>query len=55
VDINRAWKTIRENIDVSAKESTLLLKHKPWFDERCLKLIDKRNKPNCNGYMIQEK
>jgi hypothetical protein len=55
VDINGAWKTIRENIKVSAKESTLLLKHKPWFDEGYLKLIDKRYKPNSSGYMIQEK
>jgi hypothetical protein len=36
VDINRAWKTIRENIKISAKESVgyyEFKKHKPWFDE----------------------
>jgi hypothetical protein len=35
-DINSAWKTIRENIKISAKESLdyyELKKHKPWFDE----------------------
>jgi hypothetical protein len=35
LDINRAWKTIRENIKISAKESIgyyELMKHKPWFD-----------------------
>jgi hypothetical protein len=43
VEINRAWKTIRENIKMSAKESLgyyELKKHKPWFDEGCPKLID---------------
>jgi hypothetical protein len=45
VDINRAWQTIRENIKISAKESLgyyELKKHKPWFDEECSKLLDKR-------------
>jgi hypothetical protein len=35
VDINRAWKTIREKIKISAKESLgcgELKKHKPLFD-----------------------
>jgi hypothetical protein len=44
-DINRAWYTIRENIKISAKESIGLCEskfHKPWFDEECLKLIDRR-------------
>jgi hypothetical protein len=34
VDLNRAWKTIRENIKISAKESLgyyELMQHKPWF------------------------
>jgi hypothetical protein len=38
VDINRAWKTIRENIKISGTESpgySELKKHKPWFDEGC--------------------
>jgi hypothetical protein len=45
VDINRAWETIRENINISAKESPgyyKLKKHKPWFDEGCSKLLDWR-------------
>jgi hypothetical protein len=35
-DINRVWKTIGENIEISAKESLgyyKLEKHKPWFEE----------------------
>jgi hypothetical protein len=38
VEINSAWETIRENINISAKESLgyyELKKHKPWFDEGC--------------------
>jgi hypothetical protein len=45
VEINIAWETIRENIKTSAKESLgyfELKKHKPWFDERCSKLLDQR-------------
>jgi hypothetical protein len=37
--------TIRENIQISAKESLgyfELKKHKPWFDEGCSKLLDQR-------------
>jgi hypothetical protein len=44
-DINRAWEAIRENITVSAKESIGLCKsksYKPWFNEECLKLVDRR-------------
>jgi hypothetical protein len=40
VDINSAWKTIRRNIYISAKESLGYYetrKHKPWFDEGCSK------------------
>jgi hypothetical protein len=43
VDINSAWKTIRENIKISANESLgsyELKEHKPWFDRGCLKLLD---------------
>jgi hypothetical protein len=35
VDISGAWKTISENIKISAKESPgyyELKKYKPWFD-----------------------
>jgi hypothetical protein len=45
VDINRAWKSTRENIKISAKESLCyykLKKHKPWFDEGRSKLVDQR-------------
>jgi hypothetical protein len=45
VEINGAWATIRENIKISAKESLgyfELKKHKPWFDEGCSKLLDRR-------------
>jgi hypothetical protein len=36
VEINSAWQTIGENINISAKESLgyyELRKHKPWLDE----------------------
>jgi predicted metallo-beta-lactamase superfamily hydrolase len=45
VDMNRAWKNIRENIKTSAKESLghyELQQHKPWFDDEYSKLIDRR-------------
>jgi hypothetical protein len=44
-DINRAWETIRENRRISAKESIGLCElqsYKLWFDEECLKLVDRR-------------
>jgi hypothetical protein len=43
VEINSPWEMITENIKISAKESPgyfELKKHKPWFDERCSKLLD---------------
>jgi hypothetical protein len=43
VEINSVWEMIRENINISAKESlgyNELKKHKPWFDEGCSKLLD---------------
>jgi hypothetical protein len=48
--INRAWETIRENIRISAKESIGLCEsksYKPWFDEECLKFLDRRNYSGC--------
>jgi hypothetical protein len=45
VDINRAWKTIRENIKISAEERLSyyeLKKRKPWFGEGCSELLDER-------------
>jgi hypothetical protein len=44
-DINRAWYNIREHIKILAQESLgyCELKHrKPWFDEECSKLVDRR-------------
>jgi len=44
-DMNRAWKSTKENIKTSAKESIALqeLKYnKPWFDEECLGFLDQR-------------
>jgi hypothetical protein len=45
VEINSPWDTIRENVNISTKESpgySELKKHKPWFDEGCSKLLDQR-------------
>jgi hypothetical protein len=45
VEINSAWETIGDNINISAKENLRyfeLKKHKPWFDEGCSKLLDQR-------------
>jgi hypothetical protein len=44
-EINSACEMIRENINFPAKESLgyfELKKHKPWFEEGCSKLLDKR-------------
>jgi hypothetical protein len=44
-DINRVWDTIRENIKISVKECIShceAKRHKPWFNEECLKLVDRR-------------
>jgi len=44
-DINRAWENITEIIKISAKESLglyELTQHKPWFDEECLGVLDRR-------------
>jgi hypothetical protein len=41
---NRAWETVRQNINISAKESLgcYELKHKTWCDEGCSELLDQR-------------
>jgi hypothetical protein len=39
------WKTVRKSIKISAKESIGHCEakhHKPWFDEQCSELIDRR-------------
>jgi hypothetical protein len=44
-DINGAWDNIRENIKSSARESLGYCEsnnRKPWFDEECSKLVDRR-------------
>jgi hypothetical protein len=41
----KAWENMRENIKTSAKESLRyyeLRRHKPWFDDECSKLMDRR-------------
>jgi hypothetical protein len=43
VETNSAWETIRENIEISAKESLCyfeLDKRKPSFDDGCSKSLD---------------
>jgi hypothetical protein len=45
VEINSAWETIRENVNMSFKESPgyfELKKPKPWFNEGWTKLLDQR-------------
>jgi hypothetical protein len=45
VEITSAWETIRENIQISARDSLgyyELKKHKPWFDEGYSELLDQR-------------
>jgi 50S ribosomal subunit-associated GTPase HflX len=45
VKINSGWEMIRENIEISAKESLghfELKKHKPWLDKGCSKLLDQK-------------
>jgi len=40
-DVNRTWKNIKENIQISAKESLGLhefRQYKHWFDDECLGL-----------------
>ena len=46
-DVNRTWENIKENIQISAKESLGLHKlkqNKPWFDEECLGFLDQRKR-----------
>jgi hypothetical protein len=52
VEINSAWETIRENINISAKESlgySESKKHKRWLDEGFSKLIDQRKEAKLQG------
>jgi hypothetical protein len=45
VQINGSWESIREDINISAKESlgySELKKHISWFDKGCSKLLDQK-------------
>jgi hypothetical protein len=45
VEINTIWVMIRENVNISEKESLgyyELKQHKPWFNEEYSKLLDQR-------------
>jgi len=45
VDINRAWRSTKDNMEASATESLgyyELKEHKPCLDEECSKLLDQR-------------
>jgi DNA repair ATPase RecN len=47
-DISRAWDAIKENTKICAKECIghcEAKRHKPWFDEECSKLVDRRKQP----------
>jgi hypothetical protein len=52
VEINSAWETVRENINIPVKDSPGyidLKKHKQWFDEGCSRLLDQRKEAkNCS-------
>jgi len=46
-DVNRTWENIKENTQISAKESLglhELKQNKPWFDEECLGFLDQRKR-----------
>jgi hypothetical protein len=45
VDINRSWKIIRDNLEISVNDSLdcyELEEHEPRFDEGCSKLFNQR-------------
>jgi Fe-S cluster biosynthesis and repair protein YggX len=55
-DINGAWDNIRENTNISAEENLGYCesKHrKPWFEEKCSKLFDRKKQVNYSGYRTQ--
>jgi hypothetical protein len=52
MDISRPWETIRECIKASAAEGLghyVLKQHKPWFDDKCSKLLDQMKQENCDA------
>jgi hypothetical protein len=57
-DINGARDNIRDNIKISAQESLGYCKskhHKPWFDEECSKLVDRRKQAKLHWLQAQVK
>jgi hypothetical protein len=56
VKIESKWEMIRENAKILVKESLgyELKKHKPWFDEKCSKLLYQRKELNCCGYRMEQ-
>jgi hypothetical protein len=55
VEFNRAWKTIRQNIKISAKEILRhykLKEHEPWFHKGCPELLDQRKQAKL--YWLQD-
>jgi hypothetical protein len=58
VEINSAWEMIRENINISAKETLSyfeMKKHKPWFGKGCLKSVDQRKQAKLQWLLDQVK
>jgi hypothetical protein len=58
VEINSAWKTIRDNINISAKERLgyfELRKHKPLFDKGLSKLLNQRKQANLQWFQDPSK
>ena len=58
-DVNRIWRYIKHNIQISAKESLGMhewKQRKPWFDEECLGFLDqsKRAKMPQNNISREE-
>jgi len=48
-DMNRAWKNIKETLNISAKESLGLCElkeYKPWLHEKCSQFSDQRKHAN---------
>ena len=45
-NINGDWKNIKENTNISDKETLILYErkqHKPWFDEECSQFLGQRD------------
>jgi hypothetical protein len=56
MDINRALETITKILKVSAKECLgyyELKKHKPWFCEKCSKLLDQSKEAELQWIFLQ--